>query len=154
MKSKKDCSIQDSGSSVIHPILKHYLTYRFYKTALRLRDEVNAALAPKGIIGPQLGILRILDSVGPHSQVQLGRSLGIDKATMVKLIDGLERPGFVRRVSLTGDRRVKRIQITADGVKQLRAGTKIRDGVESDFFSVLSQAEKASLDKILSKLTP
>ncbi len=154
MKPKKDCVALDSSASVIHPVLKNYLTYRFYKTALRLRADVNAALVPCGLISPQLGILRILESAGPDSQVQLGRGLGIDKATMVMLIDGLERRGFVRRVPLAGDRRVKRIEITPAGAKMLKSGVKLRDGVEKKFFAVLSRAEKNSLEKIINKLLP
>src|SRR5476649_2464741 len=92
------CQPNDTASVVVHPALKEYFTYRFYKLALRLRAEVNEALQKHGILGIQLGLIRVLELEGPASQVSLGRSLGIDKATMVKLLDDLERNGFVQRV--------------------------------------------------------
>jgi DNA-binding MarR family transcriptional regulator len=137
---------------VIHPALKEYFTYRFYKLALKLRAEVNQGLAVHGILGIQLGLLRVLALEGAASQIALGRSMGIDKATMVKLLDDLEKSGLVQRVAVEGDRRVKHIRITARGSKLLKAGTRVREQVEKRFFSALTPAECSALDKALAKL--
>ncbi|MGZ3651256.1 MAG: MarR family winged helix-turn-helix transcriptional regulator [Bdellovibrionota bacterium] len=148
----KDCLAEDPASYVIHPALKEYFTYRFYKLALRLRAEVNMALKKHGILGIHLGLMRVLEIEGSSSQISLGRSLGIDKATMVKLIDELEQSGFVHRDAVEGDRRVKHIRLTAKGAKVLQAGTQIREDVEEKFFGVLSKSERDSLDRALTKL--
>jgi DNA-binding MarR family transcriptional regulator len=149
-KNLDQCRIGDTG--VVHPALKGYFTYRFYKLALRLREQVNEALEEIEIVGAQLGLLRVLAQEGPASQISLGRSLGIDKASMVKFLDGLERRGLLRRVSLEGDRRVKHIQITPKGLKTLEQGTRLREAVEKDFFAPLSAQERALMDVCLAKL--
>lgn len=150
-KKKNECQTSDSDG-VVHPALRSYFTYRFYKTAIRLKAEVNLELAQHGIIGVELGILRVLDLTGPKSQVELGRGLGIDKASMVKFIDALERRGFLQRSSMEGDRRVKRIHLTAKGKKILKVGGKSRELVEKRFFAPLTKAEKKFLEEILEKL--
>ncbi len=45
----------------------------------------------QGLVSPQFGILRLLQLLGPMSQITLGQDLGIDKASMVKFIDGIEK---------------------------------------------------------------
>ena len=151
-KRETNCQIDDTASVVVHPALKEYFTYRFYKLALRLRAEVNEALKKHQILGIQLGLMRVLELEGSASQISLGRSLGIDKATMVKLLDDLERNGFVQRVAVKGDRRVKHIRITPAGVRLVRIGSRAREEVEERFFRILSVKEREALDRSLSKL--
>lgn len=152
-RKEKGCSLDATLlSTVIHPALQEYFTYRFYKLAMRLRAAVNEALEAHGILGIHLGIMRVLELEDTASQIALGRSLGIDKATMVKLLDCLEKGGLVQRVAAEGDRRIKYIRLTAKGVKLLRTATKLREGVEKHFFRVLSPDERDALDRTLSKL--
>lgn len=151
-KRKSVLPIDDAACVVVHPALKEYFTYRFYKLALRLRAEVNGALEKVSIIGPQLGLLRVLEVEGPASQIALGRGMGVDKATMVKLLDDLEQKGLIQRVAVEGDRRVKHIRITPKGSRKLAEGSRIREASERRFFSALSEAERAALDRALSKL--
>lgn len=144
----------DTCPVVLHPALKDYFTYRLYKTAMRLRADMNAALSEHGVIGVQLGILRVLEVSGPTSQVELGRNLGIDKASMVKLLDGVEDLGFVVREADKKDRRVKWIKVTEKGRRMLKTASKVREGVEKKFLAPLSQAERQTLENLLRKLLP
>lgn len=137
---------------VLHPALRGFLTYRFYKTALKLRADVNDALAGFGLLGVQLGILRVLRE-GPVSQVELGRSLGIDKASMVKLLDGIEELGLVERRAGKEDRREKRIHVTAAGLRMIEKAGETRQRVEDQFLSPLSAAERKQFEALLVKLT-
>jgi DNA-binding MarR family transcriptional regulator len=151
-KKREQCPDEYASSVVIHPALKEYFTYRFYKLALRLRAHVNEALEKQDLLGIQLGLLRVLEVEGPSSQVAFGRSMGVDKATMVKLLDDLERKGLIQRIAVKDDRRIKHIRITSQGSRTLREGTKIREQVEQRFFAVLTKEERDSLDRALTKL--
>jgi MarR family transcriptional regulator for hemolysin len=53
----------------------------------------------------------------PLSQSELADKLGVEGATMVAMIDRLVKAGLVIREASTTDRRVKRIVLTASGVK-------------------------------------
>lgn len=141
-----------ANDTVVHPDLKNFFSYCLYKSAVRMKALLDLRLAEHGLITSHLGILRILESGGPISQVELGRTMGIDKATMVKLIDALEAKKFVIRKGSTGDRRVKLIQITPAGVAKKRELVHLREKVERDFLAHLTEAERQSLKTILPKL--
>lgn len=138
--------------SKVHPVLATFFGYAYTKTALIYKMKFVEDLKSIGIIGPQCGILYILNHSGPQSQIKLGGELGIDKATMVKLIDELEKMNFVSRTSDLVDRRIKMIALTSHGKKSLPRITAIRDKNEEKFLSVLSPSEQQSLKSIVSKL--
>lgn len=145
-------STKDCDNLHVHKALKPYFSYCLYKSALHLRERINTALADHGIIATQLGILRLLSELGPISQNELGQEMGVDKASMVKFIDGLEAKKLVTRAGSTKDRRVKFIHITKPGLKLLTEATRLRADTEDEFLAPLTATEKAQLRKILPKL--
>jgi len=48
------------------------------------------ALAPFDIDARDLGVLLAIDSIEPASQQQIAQRLGVDRTTMVAMIDALE----------------------------------------------------------------
>jgi DNA-binding MarR family transcriptional regulator len=136
-----------------HPILSVYFGYCLKKAAQKLRSDLNSALKERaGLIVPQYGILIILNELGPSSQIQLGEALGIDKATMVKLLDGLEQRGYVERVTSAQDRRVKSVQLTKSGTKMRALLREISKEIENRFLSPLNASEAKQIRAILPKL--
>ena len=57
----------------------------------------------------------VASSPEPPSQRELALRLGVDGATLVTTLDRLVASGFVRRDAEPGDRRVRRIALTAQG---------------------------------------
>jgi MarR family transcriptional regulator for hemolysin len=51
----------------------------------------------------------------PLAQVELAERVGVEGATMVAMLDRLERAGLVRRSACASDRRVKHVTLTAAG---------------------------------------
>lgn len=136
----------------VHPELSAYFGYCLQRAALRLRTLMDVALEDFGVIAPQLGILRVLQAKPQTSQAELGEYMAIDKATIVKLIDGLESKGCVIRETSKSDRRVKFIRITREGVKFFHRAAQVRIKVEKEFFKSLNETEKNQLIKIIPKL--
>src|SRR5258708_4018821 len=89
----------------LHQDLKKYLGYCFYKSAAGLRAKVDQRYAPFGLVAPQFGMLIILQSSGPITQNELGQFMAVDKATMVRMIDGLQDKKLVTRTQSQKDRR-------------------------------------------------
>lgn len=135
-----------------HPALKASFGHCFYKAALRMRVLFDVKLKPFGLIAPQYAMLSLLNFIGPVSQVNLGREMGIDKASMVKLVDGLENLKLVRRVAIHRDRRVKLIKITPKGLKFQKRSLKIRAEMEAEFLAPLTPSERKFIKKIIPKL--
>jgi DNA-binding MarR family transcriptional regulator len=136
----------------IHPRLEPYFGYCLYKSAHRIRSNMDEKLKVYGLVAPQLGILTIMYKSDPLSQVDLGQYMHIDKASMVKLLDGLEKKKLITRTPDKKDRRVKYLNITTKG-RQLREKLeKLRLKVEEDFLSKLTASERRTIRKLMLKL--
>lgn len=144
--------ISDFTQQKVHASLQTYMGYCLYKTSQKLRFRINEILKDFNLVAPHLGILTIIDASEPMSQMALGDEIGVDKATMVKLLDGLEENGFIERVSDTKDRRVKFIKITKQGKKFTEKMNIKRVEVEKKFLSVLTAEEEKMLRRIMPKL--
>src|SRR5690606_19128701 len=106
----------------------------------------------QGLIPPHIGILTVLTASGPLSQIALGEELGVDKATMVKLLDTLEKDACIEREPGTRDRRIKLIRITPKGRRTQAAAIKIAHRVSESFLSPLGPHEREILRKAIPKL--
>lgn len=73
------------------------------------------ALRPLGLETRHFAVLIALSSGGPMSQQALVDATGSDRATMVRVIDDLQRDNAVTRASQPGDRRVRIIELTEHG---------------------------------------
>ena len=80
----------------------------------RGQELARRRLAPLGLSVQMCGVLNLL-AAGPISQHDLGASLGIDKTTMVELIDDLEQQGAVVRRKNPRDRRSYALNLTPKG---------------------------------------
>ncbi len=138
--------------SKAHPILHRYFGFCMYKSAMKFRGMMDEALAKYGLMTPQLGILRVIHESGLISQQDIGDFVVIDKASMVKFIDLLEKNKLVSRQSHETDRRVKLVSLTPKGIKTLDEVTEIRKDVEDLFLQPLSEEEKTQLRAIVPKL--
>lgn len=98
------------------------------------------------------GILIVLRESGSLSQQELGLQIGIDKASMVKIIDDLEALGFVSRKVSGADRRVNLIRMTSKGLRSLDKFSEIRQSVENEFMAPLSVEERKTLKNLMGKL--
>jgi DNA-binding MarR family transcriptional regulator len=153
VRKSENLLIEDPGACLtVHPHLKQYTGYCFYKAAAKFRSIVDEHLSPLGVIAPQFGILSLLAHTGSVTQVELGKFMAIDKATMVRLIDLLEDKKYLKRISQSLDRRTKKIEVTKMGLEILGKMNIARKEAENRFLSVLSQEERSQLREIVSKL--
>ena len=110
------------------------------------------ALAPLGLDGRLLAVLALVDAVGPALQQRLAERLGVDRTTMVALIDALEERGLVARGRDPVDRRGYRIAITRKGTTALVKAMTAVDAAEEAFLARLSHAERRQFRRLLTKL--
>lgn len=137
---------------VLRSAMSLHVGFCMFKVGLIFRGKINERLEEFGVISPQYGLLNILKETQRASQIDLGHLMRIDKASMVKMVDGLEELKYVRRVASSEDRRVKYIELTAAGQSALKKMNKIRDQVEEKFLEDLTEKEKKSLKELLHKL--
>ena len=85
--------------------LAHSLGYLLKHAHQRLLLTAGPAMAPFGINGRELTVLTVLGADLPLSQQDAAAQLGIDRTTMVAMVDALEGKGLVERHRSPADRR-------------------------------------------------
>lgn len=85
-----------------------------------LRKLVDRRLQPLGLSRAQWSVLAILSNHEGLSQSQISDELEIEKSTTGRLIDQVERSGWIERRPIPGDRRLWGIHLT-DRARQLIA---------------------------------
>lgn len=89
---------------------------------------------------------------GPRTPAELADAAGVTRATMTGLIDTLERDGFVKREPDPEDRRMMSVLLTPKGERFLTEFLPGHFKVIADLMSPLSETERKSLVRILTKV--
>ena len=118
--------------------LSSNLVYLLKHAHLRIAELTATALTPYGIEGRELGVLLALVGGEPKSQQQAAQRLGIDRTTMVALLDTLEDKGLVSRHPDADDRRRNVVELTDAGKDTLRLAMAASDDAERAFLAALS----------------
>ena len=92
------------------------LGYLLKHATMQLTASTDAALEPFDIDSKDLGVLQVLVGREPTSQQQVAESLGVDRTTMVALLDTLEAKGVVTRRPDPADRRRNVVELTEPGL--------------------------------------
>jgi DNA-binding MarR family transcriptional regulator len=128
------------------------LAYLF-KHVERLMSELHVeALASFDINARDLGVLLVIDRFEPASQQQVAERLGVDRTTMVALIDTLETKGIVARRPDAEDRRRNVVELTPAGQDLLRQATAASDTVEAELLAPLAPQEGEQLRDLLARV--
>src|SRR5258708_225894 len=100
-------------------MLTSLLGYHLRRAQVAVFQHCAAAMGEAEITRGQFGVLTVINSTPGLSQTQLGNALGIDRSTVVAVIDRLESRGLVvRAVSLT-DRRSHALRLSDEGARLL-----------------------------------
>ena len=121
-------------------VLAHRLGYLFKHAHQRLLELAEPVMAPFGIDGRELAVLALLGAGVPLSQQEAAEELGVDRTTMVALVDALEHKGLVERHRSQSDRRKNIVELTSAGRKCLQGAGQARDEAERQFLAPLGAA--------------
>jgi DNA-binding MarR family transcriptional regulator len=113
------------------------LGYLLKHAQQQLVQAATPAMKPFGIDGRELAVLTVLAAGAALSQQEAADRLGVDRTTMVALVDALEAKGLVLRQRSPQDRRRNIVQLTGRGHDCLQRATKARDNVEREFLAPL-----------------
>lgn len=85
-------------------------------------------------------------------QTDLAAHIGIESPTLVRLLDRLQKDGWIRRCGSPGDRRVKVIRLTKKAEGTIQCISKTARDLRDELFSDVSREELSTLVNILSKI--
>ena len=136
----------------VGPQLRSRLTYLLKHALIELDGLHHELLAPAGVSARELAVLLLLDAREPESQQQAAQRLGVDRTTMVALLDALEAKGLVARRPDATDRRRNVVELTDDGRTTLRQATRASDEAERRLLAALDDDEATQLRELLTRL--
>ncbi|WP_433463166.1 MarR family winged helix-turn-helix transcriptional regulator [Spirillospora sp. CA-128828] len=119
-------------------------------------DELHAELAREGHpdLRPMHGF--VFQAIGPDgtTAVELGRRLGVSKQAAGKMVESLERAGYVQRGADPRDARRKIVRLTGRGVDSLARSERIFERIRDDWTRHLGADRVRALEEDLRRMTP
>jgi len=133
------------------PVRAHddVLGYLLKHAHLALEQRTDAALADIGLTARDLGVLRVIAGGEARSQQEVETVLGVDRTSMVALLDALEHRGIVARRPSERDRRRNAVELTQDGWSLFQRAEQRSTRAELAFTAVLGDAGGAELRRAL-----
>jgi len=140
------------GDGPAQGMLGSLLGYHLRRAAVVAFQNFGAHLSDDGISPGQLGVLLMVDANPGLNQTGVGRALGIDRSTLVAIIDALEEKGVLKRTPSPSDRRSHALRLTAKGAAFLKRVMPRLTAHEDELASKLSAQERATLIALLEKV--
>ncbi|MGW1916652.1 MarR family winged helix-turn-helix transcriptional regulator [Streptomyces sp. NPDC002076] len=118
----------------------------------RAAAVMEEALRPLGIELRHFAVLIVLVDRGPTVQRDLAAATGSDKAGIMRIVDDLERSGLAVRKSVPGDRRVRAVEITPQGVELFDAAHVAAEPLAEHLVAELGPGEPEKLTDLLTRI--
>lgn len=127
------------------------LTWLAYRAAEALGEAFNKVSREAGLADLRDWlVLALISSDGTQrTQLEIATQLGIDKSTLVPLLDRLERDGLIVRATSERDRRVRIPQATPAGIEVARKVAIARDAAINERLAAIPPSERANFHATL-----
>ena len=94
-----------------------------------VNERSKKAERETGLTGPQLWSIKLIADSGPLKISELARRMYLHPATVGGILDRLETKGFVFRTRSRSDRRVVRVDLTAEGKGLVEKAPEVAQGL-------------------------
>jgi len=101
-------------------VLDDHLGYLVRRLQLWIFQDFTRTLRKFAIRPAQYSVLVVIEANAGLSQAEVAETLGIERARLVRLLDGLEQRGLIRRLQSPRDRRSHALVLTRDGARKLK----------------------------------
>ena len=146
-------SSQDPAQSPeLPPSMRDRVPFLLFRASQISLATANRMLAPMGLNARHVGILTMVTELAPMTQKALGEALGIDRTTVVTLLDELASMGYIARQRHPRDRRAFLVHPTAAGRDLRIAAVRILDEQQRRFLAPLTAAERVQLAALLKRI--
>jgi DNA-binding MarR family transcriptional regulator len=131
------------------PPVTEFAGQLFFRLWRATHTRAAEALATVGLTPALFALLNVIGAREGAIQQELGSALGIDRSTMVSLIDQLESAGLAKRRPSATDRRAREIAITPKGRRLLQRARRMISQVEDEVLAGLTAEERRELETLL-----
>jgi DNA-binding MarR family transcriptional regulator len=131
------------------PPVTEFAGQLFFRLWRAIHTRAEEVLASAGLTTALFALLNVISAREGTIQQKLGSALGIDRSTMVSLIDQLESAGLAKRRPSAKDRRAREVMITPKGRRLLKRARGLITQVEDEVLAGLTADERRQLLELL-----
>jgi DNA-binding MarR family transcriptional regulator len=118
---------------------------RLHAVAIHLLRRLRRVDGASGLSAPRLSALSVVVFAGPLTVSELAAAEQVRRPTMTRLVQGLQRAGYLRRLADPADGRIVRLAATSKGVRVMRAGRERRVRMLAGLLGGLSAADRKAV---------
>ena len=133
-------------------LLPDLIGYHLRRAQSAVFQDFTASMDGANVTPGQFGVLALIEANAGLSQTRLAEILGIDRSTLVAVIDKLERQGLVERAARPNDRRSHALQLSRHGQSRFDSLAKLVKKHESRIARRLSARERQTLIELLQRI--
>jgi DNA-binding MarR family transcriptional regulator len=131
--------------------LESSLGYYLTKARNVLVERMDRAVNPLGLTAQQIGVILLLSAQRASTPFELSRVMSYDSGSMTRLLDRLEKKGFVVRSRSDADRRMVKLELTQQGREAAQQLPALGAAVLNEQLRGFSVADHATLLDLLGR---
>ena len=133
-------------------MLTGLLGYHLRRAQIAVFQHFTETMGAVEITPGQFGMLSVINTNRGLSQTQLGHALGIDRSTIVAMIDRLEQRNLVIRAASPTDRRSHALHLSEQGAALLRQLEDMVRAHERHIAKDMNAEDQAQLIRLLDRI--
>lgn len=141
-----------TGTRIEHGMLPDLIGYNLRRAQVAVFANFQQTMASFDLTPGQFGVLMLIRENAGLSQSELGNAVGIDRSTMVAVIDRLEARGLVVRAPSPRDRRSYALRLSPAGDALIEEMIPKIQAHEEAIAKRLDEQERATLIDLLSRI--
>jgi len=126
--------------------------YRLRRAQSAVHRDYNAMFEELKITQKQTGVMWLVSSNPGLAQGSIGTSLGMDRATMMVIVDRLEARGLLKRIRSRKDARQRELFATPEGQRLMKKVHNLTERHEKRLKQLFTAAELQILEHLLQRL--
>ncbi|WP_282064049.1 MarR family winged helix-turn-helix transcriptional regulator [Vibrio rotiferianus] len=118
------------------------------------RNRAQAELSRQDLMTLEMAsALAALEEFQPMSQQELADAVLTERSVAKRMVDNLEKRGFVQVSKCETNQRLKILTLTKEGVEAVRKVHRIMNNLKQEFFSCLTEEESDEFFRLVRKMT-
>lgn len=154
MAKKTTGAATPRGARVDRGVLTGLIGFHLRLAQIAVFRDFATTLATLDVTPGIFAVLVLIDTNAGLKQTELANAVGLDRSSMVAVIDNLERRGLVRRLAVATDRRANALRLTAAGKDLLKKAKRLVAAHEARLAENLAAGERVALVAMLDRIFP
>lgn len=150
MSEEKTKAGKQNDAGMTMTALDRIVGFHVRKATLRAQSSFSTAAGKKLMTG-QYSVMAIIHENPGRTQSAIAEAAGLDRSSLVPVLNKFEKLGLIRREPVAGDRRAYAVSLTEKGEQELAALEEKVKSIEARVIDGLGAENHARLIELLKK---